>query len=89
MIKQKIKSFLQDRINRRNQKKLKNMKPCLVCSNCTGGFLYHWLGLRFNSPFINLYLTPEDFVTALESWSEFISSPIEELKQRCNILLVR
>lgn len=80
MIIQKIKSFLQDRIDRRNRSRLINTSPCLVCSNCTGGFLYHWLGLRFNSPFINLYLTPNDFVTALENWDEFISSPVNEIK---------
>lgn len=80
MIIQKIKSYLQNRIDRNNKTRLTNLEPCLVCSNCTGGFLYHWLGLRFNSPFINLYLTPKDFVTALENWNEFISSPIIEIK---------
>lgn len=79
MILEKIKTVLQNRINKRNQKRLKNLEPCLVCSNCTGGFIYHWLGLRFNSPFINLYLTPEDFIIALENWDEFISCPISEI----------
>lgn len=69
---------IQDKINIRNRSKLKNLSPTLVCSNCTGGFLYHWLGLKFYSPFINLYLTPQDFVKALENWEEFISSEIEE-----------
>lgn len=67
-------------INRRNKKRLTNYSPTLVCSNCTGGLLYHWLGLRFNSPFINLYLTDEDFVKALESWDEFMSYEIQEDK---------
>lgn len=68
-------------INRRNKKRLTNYSPTLVCSNCTGGLLYHWLGLRFNSPFINLYLTDDDFVKALESWNEFISYDIQEDKE--------
>lgn len=79
MIIQKVKIFLQDRINKRNRRRLTNLKPCLVCSNCTGGFLYHWLGLRFNSPFINLFLTPQDFLAALENWDEFINAPIHEI----------
>ena len=43
----KVKMFLQERINRKNRNKLTNLSPSLVCSNCTGGFLYHWLRLRF------------------------------------------
>lgn len=74
-----IKSKLQNRINRINRSKLQNYSPSLVCSNCTGGFIYHWLGLRFHSPFINLYLTPSDFITALENWDVFINSDIKEI----------
>lgn len=70
---------LQNKINVNNRKRLINASPTLVCSNCTGGFLYHWLGLRFNSPFINLFLWPKDFVCALENWEEFISSEITEV----------
>lgn len=70
---------LQNKINLNNRKRLINASPTLVCSNCTGGFLYHWLGLRFNSPFINLFLWPKDFVCALENWEEFISSEITEV----------
>ena len=76
----KVKVILQERINRKNRSKLTNLSPSLVCSNCTGGFLYHWLGLRFYSPFINLYMTNEDFLTALENWDLFIHSEIKEVK---------
>ncbi len=69
----------QDRINAHNRARLKNFSPTLVCSNCTGGFIYHWLGLKFTSPFINLFLWPKDFVTALENWEEFITSKIEQV----------
>ena len=68
-------------INKRNRKRLYNFSPTLVCSNCTGGLIYHWLGLRFNSPFINLFITDEDFVKALESWEDFISYDIQEDKE--------
>lgn len=70
---------LQDRINRKNKERLTNVSPTIVCSNCTGGFIYHWLGLRFRSPFINLFLWPKDFIIALENWDEFISSDIIEV----------
>lgn len=72
--------YLHEQINKKNRKRLTNMTPTLICSNCAGGFIYHWLGLQFRSPFINLFLTPEDFVTALENFDEFIDTPIRELK---------
>ena len=73
-----IKNKLQDHINQRNQKRLTNSTPTIIASNCTGGFLYHWLGLEFRSPFINLYMTPEDFLTAMENFEDFINTPIRE-----------
>lgn len=76
----KLKDWLQSRINTENRKRLTNFTPSLICSNCTGGFLYHWLGLRFNSPFINLYMTNEDFVSALENWDYFIRGEIKEVR---------
>lgn len=79
-IKKYILDFLHNRINEQNRKRLTNETPTLICSNCVGGFLYHWLHLQFRSPFINLWLTPEDFVTALENFDEFINTPLTELK---------
>lgn len=68
----------QDAINEKNRKRLTNHTPTLICSNCTGGFLYHWLGLQFQSPFINLYMDNDDFLTAMEHFDEFIATPLTE-----------
>lgn len=57
-----------------------NDKPTWIASNCAGGFIYHWLGLQLQSPFINLFLTPEDFITALEHFEEFMDTPVKECK---------
>lgn len=76
----RIKKYLQARIDGRNRSRLTNFTPTLICSNCTGGFLYHWLGLRFCSPFINLYMTNEDFVFALENWERFIHGELREVQ---------
>lgn len=70
--------YLHNRINQSNQRRLINKTPSLICSNCTGGFIYHWLGLKFNSPFINLYLKDSDFVKALSNWEEFLRFEIKE-----------
>lgn len=70
----------QDKINANNRKRLTNQTPTLICSNCCGGLLYHWLGLKFQSPFINLYMNNEDFLTAMENFDEFINGEIIEDK---------
>ena len=81
LIKQKIKSHLlkkRNKIDSLNQARLKNKDISLICSNCAGGIIYHWLGLKFNSPFINLYMTGEDYIKALENWEEFLNAEIVE-----------
>ena len=70
--------WVQNRINRKNQKRLVNKNITLICSNCTGGVLYHWLNLKFQSPFINLYMDNKDFITALENFDEFLTEDIVE-----------
>lgn len=68
----------QERINAANRRRLINHTPTLICSNCTGGVLYHWLGLEFRSPFINLYMDNPDFLSAMEHFDEFIHADITE-----------
>lgn len=68
----------QNFINKINRRRLKNLNPTLICSNCTGGVIYHWLGLQFNSPFINLYMDNNDFIFAMENFESFINQDIVE-----------
>lgn len=43
--------------------KLKEKNFTLITNNCTGGIIYHRLGLKFNSPTINFYFPKdEDYV---------------------------
>ena len=81
LIKQQMKSHLerqQNKIDSSNRARLKNNDISLICSNCGGGIMYHWLGLKFNSPFINLYMTGEDYIKALENWQDFLNTEIVE-----------
>ena len=81
MIKRIIKSYVtkkQREIDSSNRIRLKNKDISLICSNCAGGIIYHWLGLRFNSPFINLFMTGEDYIKALENWEDFLNAEIVE-----------
>ena len=48
--------------NRNMRKRLTNTSFTLLTPNCLGGILYHDLGLRFQSPTINLMMTQTDFL---------------------------
>lgn len=39
-------------ITPRYKKRLRNRDISILCNNCTGGFVLHDLGIRFNSPTI-------------------------------------
>lgn len=45
-----------------NRRRLKNKDFSLFVSNCTGGLIYHELGIQFRSPFINLQMDSAEFI---------------------------
>lgn len=45
--------------------RLKNKKVSIISNDCWGGFMYRYLHLPFRSPFIGLFIMPEDYVSLL------------------------
>jgi len=60
-----------------NRKRLKNRDFSLITSNCIGGSILHDLGLPFNSPFVNLWLKPSDFLKFCEKMDYYLSLKLE------------
>ena len=58
-------------INAKNRARLTNSAPSVIASNCNGAFILHDLGLKFNSPFVNLYLEPRDFIRYLSNFEHY------------------
>lgn len=54
-------------INRRLKSRLQNHGMTVISANCVGAFILHDLNEPFNSPFVNLYLSPSDFVRYLQN----------------------
>lgn len=48
------------------RRRLRNKRVSIISNDCWGGFLCRYLRLPFNSPFIGLFVMPEDFVRILE-----------------------
>ena len=53
-------------------------KISIVADSCFGGRLYHALGLKFYSPFINMRIYSADFFLLAEHIEEVIHNPIKE-----------
>lgn len=47
--------------------KLDNRNFSLIASNCNGAIILHDLKLKFNSPFVNLWIKPKDFIKMLKN----------------------
>lgn len=55
--------------------------PSVVCNNCFGGVFLHHLGCQFKSPFINLFLVPDEFVRLIENWDKAIDAGLENVSE--------
>ncbi len=54
-------------INHQLKSRLKNHGMTVISANCVGAFVLHDLGEPFNSPFVNLYLSPKNFIRYLQN----------------------
>lgn len=59
--------------NRRYRSRYNNCGISIISMNCTGGILYHDLGLPFLSPTINLYMKAEHFIRFCERMDHYLS----------------
>lgn len=57
---------------------LKNKSMSVLSSNCTGAFTLHDLGMKFNSPFVNLWMSPKDFIKYVENLDTYRYIPLIE-----------
>ena len=82
----KVRNFYRDTlryfINKNKRKKLTNKSFTLLSSNCTGGVIYHQLGLEFTSPTINLYMNPSDFIKFCANLKFYLGLELVEVKDK-------
>jgi len=55
------------------RKRLKNKDFSLISDNCNGGCILHDLGLKFNSPFINLWIELNDYIRVLQNLNYYLA----------------
>ena len=76
-LRNKFVSTKRAKFNAAKRKKLKNFNPTIISINCIGSIIYHNLGLRFNSPTINLFMKQSDYIKFLDNLTEFLSENVE------------
>lgn len=67
--------------NANNRVRLKNTDITLISSDCTGGVMLHDLGLAFNSPFVNLWIRPAEYVSMLSNLPWYMQQEVEFIKE--------
>ena len=65
----------------KNRNRLKNKDFSIVASNCNGGVLCSDLGIRFNSPFVNLFMTASDFIKLLEDFQGYMAEELRFVRE--------
>lgn len=68
----KLREFFRTAYNFFNRIRLKNTDVTLIASNCNGCCILHDLGLKFNSPFVNLWVEPSDFIKLCENLKDYL-----------------
>ncbi|MCI8362997.1 MAG: DUF1919 domain-containing protein [Clostridia bacterium] len=72
-----INSFFRKYYNLYNRKRLHHTDITLISSNCNGGCILSDLHLRFNSPFVNLWLPPKDFLKFCENMEHYLNCDLK------------
>lgn len=72
----RINTFLRNRYNRKQRARLCNTEFSLIASNCNGACILNDLGLPFNSPFVNLWIKPADFVRMCTDFKNYMEKPL-------------
>lgn len=75
---------LQERINKKNRKHLTPRAEVrtIIANNCIGGFISHYLNLRFCSPTVNLYIHQPDYIKMLQDFDKYFdpNAPITQVQ---------
>lgn len=66
----------------RNKKNNCNQNFTLLCANCMGGYIYHQLGVKFQSPTINLMMLQTDFIKMISDLPHYLSLDFVEKESK-------
>ena len=65
---------------KKRKRKIKNTTLSVFASNCVGACVLHDLGIKFNSPFVNLYLDAKDYIKYLHDPDKYNKMDFEKIE---------
>lgn len=68
---------------------LMQSKVSIIANNCWGGTAYHALGMKFRSPFINMFLNDEDYLRMLDDLQYYLGLELKFVQEGYNPVLGR
>lgn len=68
------------------KRKLKNLDVTILCSDCIGGVIYNDFNMRFNSPTVNLYIKPSDFIKFCADLDFYLNSELKFKENKNHIV---
>lgn len=83
-----INSFFRKYYNLYNRKRLHHTDITLISSNCNGGCILSDLHLRFNSPFVNLWLPPKDFLKFCENIEHYLNCDLKFIPENVGGVII-
>ncbi len=60
------------------RKRLRTKQFSIICSNCMGGVIYHRLGVQFQSPTINQFMSDKDFIRFAENLDGYLAQELKD-----------
>lgn len=66
-----------ERVERKYRKKLQNKEFTIITGSCIGGVICHHLGLRFDSPTVNMWFTPHDVLLLASDLDYYLSRELD------------
>lgn len=57
--------------------RLMKSRISIISNNCWGGVTYHYLHMKFQSPFINMFFDDEEYLKLLCNLKEYLKLPLE------------
>lgn len=58
--------------------RIKGRDISIISNNCMGAEICHRLGMRFNSPIVNLQIMPEDYIRFCNDLTRYLKEDIQE-----------
>lgn len=61
------------------RKRLKNKNFSIIASNCNGCVITYDLGIRYNSPTVNLYFKPREFIELCSNLEFYMNQSLVQI----------